>query len=378
VSKVPGVGWILGALVELLWPQSANNNVTWDQMQAYVEQEINQAIDQATKERLDAELTGLSGVLHNYEIALQDPSNPAFISSNFVSALNHLTHSAPAFSPTTRPYLVLTQYAQIYNLLINQLREGILHGASWGIPQAAITDYQNQLVSRIQQGTQYVTAQLAAAHQALAKPANNNKYNVNLFNNNAALDLAMVPGTLDQSYYWPYMNPATYPDPVDPKNTRTLFTPAYSYMTNNGTPVVNSAPQPEVTKLRVWGGDAIDALEVTINGGAAKKYGGTGGSLNPPKGGTFVLGPATGSAGRITRVFGYSGDKLDALGLVLTNNGAGTTVPVMGNANKPQSFSEGLPDEFVGSIQPQGAIGANNGPTTVASTTFGFRLADSY
>ena len=91
LGKVPGVGFVLGALIELLWPTSAGNNVTWQQMSEYVDQKIGQAVDQITKDDLDNKLTGLSGVLHNYEIALQDPSNPTFIRENFVSALNHLT-----------------------------------------------------------------------------------------------------------------------------------------------------------------------------------------------------------------------------------------------------------------------------------------------
>ena len=116
-------GFVLSALVELLWPSSAPDNVTWDQMSEYVDQQIGQAIDQAQRDHLDALLTGLRLVLHNYEIALQDPSNTAYIREQFGDTLDLLTADAPEFAPKTRPYLVLPEYTQMYNLLLSQLRD---------------------------------------------------------------------------------------------------------------------------------------------------------------------------------------------------------------------------------------------------------------
>ena len=219
LGKVPGVGFVLGALIELLWPTSAGNNVTWQQMSEYVDQKIGQAVDQITKDDLDNKLTGLSGVLHNYEIALQDPSNPTFIRENFVSALNHLTAAAPSFSPRTRPYLVLPEYVQIYNFLLNQLRDGIIFGTSWGIPQVSINDYKAQLASKIVSAGNYVVAQSQASRRQHDQAAQLDRQGQgptttsNLFSYYANLDLALVPAGSDQSFYWRYMDPVQYPDP---------------------------------------------------------------------------------------------------------------------------------------------------------------------
>ena len=385
LGKVPGVGFVLGALIELLWPTSAGNNVTWQQMSEYVDQKIGQAVDQITKDDLDNKLTGLSGVLHNYEIALQDPSNPTFIRENFVSALNHLTAAAPSFSPQTRPYLVLPEYVQIYNFLLNQLRDGIIFGPSWGIPQVSINDYKAQLASKIVSAGNYVTAQSQASHDNMTKPPNSSArdkdhYNVNLFSYNANLDLALVPAGTDQSFYWPYMDPVQYPNPVNPVNTRILFSPGYGFMPNGGTPSVNRTPRPQMVRLTVWGYDRLDAMQVTYGLGnpADPKVGGSGGTNVPPRGGDFPLGPAANTRGVVTRVEGYAGDVQEELRLIFTNNGSQTNSGLMANNRNLNrtNYSVSLPDNVLGYVQIMGVFPSPY--NSAATTIFGFRLADSY
>ena len=147
VAHAPVAGEVFATLVELLWPSEESDNVTLDEMRDYVDQQIAQAIDQQLKEHLDAVLTGLSGAVHNYTVALQDPSQTSFIRENFVATLDHLTAAAPQFAPETRPYLVQPEYTQMYNLLLTQLRDGVLHGADWGIPQHTIDDYEKQFTA---------------------------------------------------------------------------------------------------------------------------------------------------------------------------------------------------------------------------------------
>ena len=385
LGKVPGVGFVLGALIELLWPTSAGNNVTWQQMSEYVDQKIGQAVDQITKDDLDNKLTGLSGVLHNYEIALQDPSNPTFIRENFVSALNHLTAAAPSFSPQTRPYLVLPEYVQIYNFLLNQLRDGIIFGTSWGIPQVSINDYKAQLASKIVSAGNYVVAQSQASHDNMTKPPNStardkDHYNVNLFSYNANLDLALVPAGSDQSFYWPYMDPVQYPNPVNPVNTRILFSPGYGFMPNGGTPTVDRTTRPQMVRLTVWGYDRLDAMQATYGLGnpADAKQGGSGGTNVPPRGGDFPLGPAANTRGVVTRVEGYAGDVQEELRLIFTSNGSQTNSGLMANNRNLNRTNYGvsLPDNILGYVRINGLFPSPY--NSAATTIFGFRLADSY
>ncbi len=376
---VPHTGFVLSGLIELLWPVSRSNNVTWDQMREYVDQKINQAIDQQTKERLNAELTGLSRVLHNYDVALQDPSNPTFIRENFVSALNHLVSAAPGFAPATRPYLVLPEYTQIYNFLLAQLRDGIVTGPSFGIPPVAVEDYKRQIAADIQSATNHLNVQIAEAHKNVPRPTNNTNYNVLLFSANQNLDLALVPATSDQAFYWKYTDPVKYPEPVHPADPRVLYSPAYGYMPNNGTPSVNGNGKAQINHLTVWGYDRLDAIQVTYGSVTEPKMGGNGGTTTPPAGGSFALGSSAGSRGQITRVYGYAGDVQQALGFIFTKNGTATDsgkITYNKPNNLPYNYSLEFPDEVLGYVKIMGVFPSPY--NSAASTIWGFRYADSY
>lgn len=379
VGQTPGLGFVLGAMIELLWPVSPGNNVTWDQMREYVDQRINQAIDQQTKETLNAKLTGLSRVLHNYDVALQDPSNPAFIRENFVSALNLLVYDAPAFAPSTRPYLVLPEYTEIYNFLLAQLRDGIVSGPSFGIPPVAVEDYKRQIAADIQTATNHLNAQAAQARNNVPRPPSGPNFNVQLFSAQQNLDLALVPATFDQAFYWKYTNPVTYPNPVHPVDTRALYSPAYGYMPNNGTPSVSGNGKARINHLTVWGYDRLDAIQLIYGSVTEPKMGGNGGTTTPPAGGSFALGSSFGTRGDITRVYGYAGDVQQGLGFIFTKNGVTTDSGKMTYnkpGNPPYNYSLELPDEVLGYVKIMGVFPSPY--NSAASTIWGFRYADSY
>jgi hypothetical protein len=100
----------------------------------------------------------------------------------------------------------------------------------------------------------------------------------------------MTLDVLDSAAIWPYMNPATYPDPVTVTLTPEIYSDAQG--TWDDTPFkVDTLLQQPITHLTVWGGERIDAMQVAYGGVLGPRMDNTSGGFNtPPSGGDFVNG----------------------------------------------------------------------------------------
>ena len=390
-QTVPGVGDVLAAMIEIMWPGSENENVTWEQMQQYVEKAVGQAVDEKTKSDLEASLKGLDAVLHNYVVAIQakqpwSDQDKSYIQATFVSALNALEHDAPSFQPANHPYLVLAEYTEMQNMLLGQLRDGILNGSKFGLPSGAIADYKTQIASRIADATAWVPKQLAAAHTALPSVDSGPLHNIKVYNQNAQLDLQLVPAVSDAAFYWPYLDPVKYPGPQKPVNKRILYTPSFGLIPNANLPSLSGDRAP-IVHFTVWGYDRIDAFQLTYGLGSKPdpRMGDeqhcdyhnncTGGTANPPHGGSFQAAVVSDGKGWITRVHGYSGDVPESLGFDFNKSGTLFDTGLMGSG-RADNFSVQLPGEVVCYALIPGVAGPPYGSAN--GMIFGFRFADSY
>jgi hypothetical protein len=393
VGQVPYVGKVLAGFIEILWPA---NKITWAELSEFVDTKIGEAIDKAKRDALNGYLEGMQKVLHNYVIAAQAPQpwsdeTKSTIKTNFVSALTSIQLLEPQFAPKPElfphTYLLLPEYTQVENLLITQLRDGIINGPSFGLDPKT-NDYAKQIVDDISSAGAYLDAQIPKAIAALPRPPDNPHYNVNLFNTQAALRDVLIPATKDQAYYWPYMNPAKYPVPPCPApqkdcpsmiqvrpNNRLLEVPALGSIDNNGTPRL--APGGNMTGIHIWGYRYINAIQMTYGAGPVGPKMGAGGGIDFPRGGgNFLAGNVSGSRGVITRVYGKSGDLPETIGLVFANAGKSYDTGTMGGISSaggnPYSFE--LPDEILSSVSIPGTSRFSG---TADIVVLGFRYADA-
>jgi hypothetical protein len=380
VDKIPVAGVFLSGLVEILWPSDQPNFVTWDQLSDYVDKQIKQAIDEKTKADLHAKLDGLKNVLHLYITTVTKSTHKSDIRTEYKIALNALEQDEPAFRPEIRPYLVLPEYAQLQNLLLIQLRDGIVNGASWGFSSGEIDDWKQQLISFIAKGNSWVPAQTQEAHKTVTWD-NNQHSNVNRYNANAKLDDSLVPVVADQQFYWQYFDPDKYKPPFTlPPNARVLYTPAFGTLENNGTPNPQGAGKPPLVHATVWAYDRIDGVQVTYGLGShpdPRMGNQTGGTPNPPKGGSFQLGPAPDTEGWITGVRGQAGDVPQSVGFTFTkgNNSQDSQLMGSGTPSQTPSYALSFPGEVVGYLQ---VPGVSNYYGSSDAIIYGFRYSDSY
>ncbi len=378
LHEIPEVGAILAALLEILWPDDeADPNQVWKEIEDKITKQINQSLDDATKRSLDATLTGLEGVLHNYAVALNDKKNTAYLQETYVTALNHLTHDVPSFSSPARAYLVLPEYVQANGLLITQLRDGIEHASDLGLSAAVVADYQKQLTAAIATGQAYVAKQQAETHKSLPTSSDAKRSNVINYNENASLDLTLVPMTSDLSFFWTYMDPAKYPKPVTAINTRIIYSPLAGTIDNNGTPSPNGAGLKPITHFTMWGYDRLDAIQVSYGGVQGPRQGDqNGGSNSNPHGFDISVGAPTAKGvnqeGPLVAVFGYTGDVPEALGFTYAD---GNDTGLQGNGSKGRNFAYGEPGEVVAYAKVNGVSDFYD---SADSIQVGFRYADSW
>jgi delta endotoxin, N-terminal domain len=392
LHEVPEVGGLLAALVEICWPEKEENNVTWDQMQEYVEKAVNEAIDNKTKEDLEATLKGLERVLHNYVVVVGTPTpwdqaTKNNILTNYVSALNLLEHDEPAFQPGTRPYLVLAEYGVMQNMLLAQLRDGIVNGSKFDLSPVSIADYKTQIANQITDATKYVDPQLDAMRKALPNPPSGPHHNIEVYNQKANLNLKMTPAISDIEFYWQYLDPVKYPNPITPVNKRILYTPSYGLIPDANLPKFDGESKAPIVHFTVWGYDRVDAFQLTYGIGSKpdprmgdQEYCDpqghcSGGTNNPPHGGSFQAALVGDGHGWITTVSGYSGDVPESFRLVFDNKGTVFDSGTMG-ANKNSNFSLSFPGEVLAYALIPGVAGPPYGSAN--GVILGFRYVDSY
>lgn len=376
LHEIPFVGWFLASLVEIMWPES--NEDPWCAIHQAVENLIDQKIDAEVKARNDQILVGLKDVVNDY-LETSDPQygNPGWmISSNWDDAESAFLENTPMFQEKGWELLLLTDYAQCINMYLGVLRDGILYGESWGWPAATVALKAEKMAKLITDATAYVTEWYNYGLNHLVLPTSDRHQNVVQWNYKNNYIRTMTVGALDYMAMWPYMNPVAYPDPVEVKLTREIYSDVQgTHDINIGSPLpVDTSVKLPLTNLTVWGWDRIDAMKVAYGGVWGSRMGNsTGGSSSPPEGINTAVG--TGSVhGPLMVAYGRSGDILDAAGFKFSDNF--DTGMMGGRAGGGNAFTWSFQDEIVSKIQILGMAGY---PYNSADCiVYGFRYANGY
>jgi hypothetical protein len=399
-TEVPGIGTLVGAIAETLWPDSGPD--LWAAMTKCVDEKINQAVDQVVQNGIDTTLMGMNAALKLYTTVLKNPRNadgtwPQQVQTNVLdqwrSTLTVLTNDLPTFQPSIRPYLYLPEYVEAMTLVLGMLRDGIQYGSSFGLDAATLAQTRTDMANDIATGTTYVNNQIAA-YQAAVSTSTGSYSSTENYDAVAKLDQGLLPATVDQTFYWPYLNPVTYPNPVHPPNTRVTYTIAYGYADNNAPITLAGAPAgagvDPLVHLEMWGGDRLDALSVTYGTNPPKRIGDqSGGSRAGTNGTGFTIGPGQ-QNGPVVEVSGYYDPHSIPIDLDFTFGPSpafpnGTSTGMKGHqppgTQHPDIHIQAqyFDAKFAGQVLDFAWIhGISSGYGTADCVVFGFRYADSF
>jgi hypothetical protein len=312
LSMVPVVGNILSGLVYIFWPSGPD---VWTQIEQQTAQLIQQMIDQQTFQQVSDTLSGLQSALNDYieELATGDLSE---IASFWTAADVAFDTDMPSFQEPGYELLLLPLFAQVVNLDLSLLRDGVLFGASWGWNSAQVQLIQTKLTNYVTQYSQWANQWYQSGYNqvVLATPTDYHEcqpfLSVNQFVRNMTL------GVLDFMNLWPYLDPSQYSNPIMPYLDREVYSDPVGTCDNSGAIDLPSPPTQPIQELCIWGADRIDAAQLTYPSGGgpggvtqtSRMGDQNGGTSQPPGGGVFNLMPSS----QVVVAAGLSGDILNA------------------------------------------------------------------
>jgi len=375
LSQTPTVGFLAGTLVNALWPPSGED--IWAEIQANVQALINQQLDQYTQAQVNEDLAGLRNNLANYTTALGDSAgNPGFISQNFVVARGQFDAVRPHFMSAGHELLLLPLMAQMANLHLGLLRDGVQFGKSWGWNAQETADAEAQLQARINDYTSWVSTWYANGVNALSGSS---------WQAQNSFARQMTLGATDYAYYWPSFDPVANPGGRTlPVPTREIYSDPIAYEQDypaNPT----AAPATPLSNLSIYGFNMMGSLPIVV--GAQTAYSGVWGPQMGYFGNPYVLAqPPFGWSGAIssTNPIVETGGNAGPGG---TNNGGWVsawfkfkdgTVINCGHPDVATTYDLSYPGHILSGVTVLAPSPVGGWGVTVDGIVFGFRFEGAY
>ncbi|MGH6762393.1 MAG: insecticidal delta-endotoxin Cry8Ea1 family protein [Phyllobacterium sp.] len=310
LGEIPELGGILEGLAYLLWPDSGTD--IWQQIEQDVEQLIDQKIDGEVYSRVQSALVGLQNAVNDYSAAIQDKStSPAYRGEKYSSLETAFATSAPYFQESGYEVLLLPLFAQMANLHLSLLRDGVTYGQTFGWNDADVAEQAILLTDTVNQYVNYAYSTYNTYLQGLHySPYTDSAAQVqNDWNFICSYMSQTNLSVLDYAYYWPYFDVSLYPGAVQvPPPPRLIYSNIIGSITDNNTPQdPRELPQSfnGISAITISAGSYLQEMTVQQTDGHSYVIGETTATLYP----TVVV-----SAGNpIVTVSSWSGSTIDAL-----------------------------------------------------------------
>lgn len=291
IGMIPEVGEILGPLVDILWPSTKED--VWGQIKAQVEALIDQKIAAQVYIDVSNDLTGLYNDTSNYQSELNGGA-AATILAYWVSADQQFSNSLPHFQSDGNQLPLLPLFGQFATMHLALLRDGALFGKNWGMNDTDVQNLAKRLNVTINTYYGYAADTFNKGRLDLANKTKTDYHLGEKFRTINKYDRQMTFTVLDFMNSWPFFSASQFPNGTTVELTREIYTDPYGTGDDSGAIVIDPLlPKQFPTQLSVWGGDRIQAVQVTYPAGSGpggvtqtKRMGAGGGNLS-----TLTLSP---------------------------------------------------------------------------------------
>ncbi len=337
LGMIPEVGEILGALVDIFWPETKED--VWDEVKAQVEALIDLKIGDLVSQQVRDDLAGLSNSTILYLHALKN-ENIEDTKVQWIVTRNSFAVALPHFQSPEYQVPLLGMFAQFANIYLAILRDGAAFGKGWGMNDAEHKQVVTDLQSTIKDFRKY-----AIDTYWIGRRIANDKYtkytqeNPKTFERDCIYfaiineyDREMTLTVLDYMNTWEYFDVSKYPNGTKVELTREIYSdPMGTCVDEKGIKLNTHQPPTNLpTNVTVWAHDRINAVQVTYPAGGGpggvtktERMGSASGSNKPPLGGTFNISPDN----PITKIWVSWGDVVEALIFEFSD---GTKTPRLG------------------------------------------------
>jgi hypothetical protein len=370
LEMIPEVGEIIGPLVDIFWPSTTEN--VWGEIKDEVEALVDQKIEEHVYDTVKEDLAGLNNSIILYRNELKN-GNSASILIQWISTRTTFATALPHFQSNGYELPLLGLFAQFANLYLSLLRDAVLFGTSWGRTDADHQQDITDLQSSIKAFSKYTVDTYNTGKANVSAATKPNYTTCEPFFSINRYDRQMTLTVLDFVTTWPYFDATVYPNGTKVVIGREIYSDPKGTIDNSGPIVLPPPPTQPISSVTVWGGDRINAVQVTYPEGGGpggvtqtKRMGASGGSNQFPKGGVFDLttfGPILGAgcaAGSIVNGLRFK-----------FSNSYEFPYPIYTGGPGGDEFSFSYPNEILSSIHINGVSDYYNSADCVV---FGFKF----
>jgi len=376
LAAVPEVGGILSFFGGLFIPTHLfdSEDAQWRQYIDAVNRIVDQKLDDAIYLQVQASLVGFTRTTRLFLSALQ--TGDAQHIRSVIDAMNvSFTASIQGFMLKGHEARLLPLFVPVANLHLGLLRQAVQQGHRRGFPAAVILDYQAQLQSGIADYGAYYDAVVEQQLQATAKAhphdggRHRNEPLASVYTLRSQLQISLG----DMRDCWAYFDTARYPDAVQVRLDRELFSMLIGsyYDDRVPEPATVALPPPPTGPIRsitLQGYVFVDGLTLSYAAGQgpdrvdAVHVGGAGGAF-------FSIDDIV-ERGHVRAVLVQHGYAVDRLGL---EYGDGTLSGTVGNTgNQDPAARLAFPGHHLSSVIGFGTAAGYGG--VLSGCMFGFQL----
>jgi hypothetical protein len=389
LGAVPEVGEFLGGLVELFWPPDAAD--IWAEIQSRVEALIDQKLADQVQKDVNATLLGLKAAIKDYKTNVKGRHSDAVAA--YTAAETAFDVSQPHFIDVPgSEVLLLPLTAQMANMHLALLRDGVLFGAQWGRDDTWLKQKKAKLAAQIKQyvdfaRTWFINGYIAAGplpklhqedldikiygglvtrsqHASLTTLAIG-RYHAQVWSLYNRYVREMTQSVLDYAFYWPSFDPESAAARNLPPLTREIYSNPEGIPDSGQYVGVNPTPLPSISNITAWTGTGVSALQVSYDGVQGPRMG-------RPDGATPAGWKGTVSAANpVVSVDGSVEIGLNELEFTFKD---GTKAIAAGSQKGSRDFEWHFPGHALSSIY---VIGANDFAQAADCAIFGFRLREN-
>src|SRR5215471_14642427 len=388
LGAVPEVGEFLGGLVELFWPPDAAD--IWAEIQSRVEALIDQKLADQVQKDVNATLIGLKAAIKDYKTNVK--GRPTDAVAAYTAAETAFDLAQPHFIDIPgSEVLLLPLTAQMANMHLALLRDGVLFGAQWGRDNTWLKQKKAKLAAQIKQyvdfaRTWFINGYIAAGplprvHQgdldneifgglptrsdhASVTTLAVGRYHAQVWSLYNRYVREMTLSVLDYAFYWPSFDPESAAARQLPPLTREIYSNAEGIPDSGQYVGVNPTPAQPISNITAWTGSGVSALQVSYNGVQGPRMGRGDGATPAGWKGTV---PA---ANPVVRVDGSVDIGLNQLEFTFKD---GTKAIADGSKKGSRAFEWHFSGHGLSSIY---VTGANDFAQAADCVIFGFRLRE--
>jgi hypothetical protein len=272
LGEIPEFGKVLSFLVEMLWPDPGQPD-PWDLIKGRVEQLINQKLDEDAYGRVQASLKGIKDHFDDFKATLSSTTDPEHRFAAFDSLKGSFLDHAPEFQQPPYQLLLLPMFAQLANLHLSFLQDGYRHGKDqMNLEQAEVDQLRSDLKARVKSYSDYAMATLNAVRAG------------NFLGSDPRdeFNLSMTVNVVDYVTLWGYMDPDQLPPsgfPL-PREVFSIWVGTFNPFSHQPSDPGYYPPPPSadrISRMQIWAGSAIDAIQVWYGSHPTPRMGGNGG-----------------------------------------------------------------------------------------------------